>query len=212
MDNQPSTQRPPRSRRRSRAGKKDEQEEVEQELDPLSRLVAKGWSKEDNLMADKIFLCGPLIVKGRLYATDKLCLRGDFVVTDRLECKGTLTLHGGLSCWNNPAVVKNLVVIDLGVINGNVVVTSGAFIKGKCTINGKLTITGVIRVTGTLKCKDLDLTGHIEGFGDKPQVIVEGSSVVNGKDSLSDKLVRLLREHEASGQKQGASLPSNSMA
>ncbi|KAJ8124226.1 hypothetical protein O1611_g9416 [Lasiodiplodia mahajangana] len=210
--NHPPTQRPFRSRRRSRASKKEAEEEEDEQLDHLSQLVAQGWKREDSLMANKVFLCGPLIVQGRLYATDKLCMRGDFLVTGKLECEGTLTLHGSIACREKPIIVKNLVVLNQGGITGNVVVTAGAFIKGKCTINGKLTVTGTVRISGTLRCKDLNLTGKAEGFGYKPEFIVEGNSVINGKDTLCDKLARLLREHEASSQNQGASLPSDGMA
>ncbi|KAJ8120159.1 hypothetical protein ONZ43_g3066 [Nemania bipapillata] len=197
------TQQPFGQRRRSVAKKKGKQKET----DPIARLVNQGWAKKANLSANTVFVCGPMVVKGRLHATDKLCLCGDFVVTNRLECEGTFTLCGVLSCWDKPAIAKNMVIPGHGTIFGDVVVTSGVFVKGKCTIYGKLTVTGIVRIEGTLKCKSLELTGVIKKFGQSSEVIIEGVSVINREDSVSAELLRLFHEQDESNQEQGSSSP-----
>lgn len=62
-------------------------------------MVVEGWTKEKDITANKVFLSGPLIIDGRLHATDKLCLSGDFIVTDKLECEGNFTLSGSVRLW-----------------------------------------------------------------------------------------------------------------
>lgn len=94
--NNATTQQPSKKRRNSRAKKKHQEEE--EEVDPVEKLVAHGWARKDNVSANKVFLCGPLVVSGRLHATDKLCLRGDFHVTDKVECEGNFTLFGTITC------------------------------------------------------------------------------------------------------------------
>ncbi|KAI0876080.1 hypothetical protein GGS24DRAFT_258457 [Hypoxylon argillaceum] len=197
--NLPQAQQPSK-KRPSRAKKKGK----EKRTDPIAKLVDRGWAKEGDISANTVFVPGPMVIQGRLHATDKLCLRGDFVVTNRLECEGTFTLCGELSCWDKPAVVKNMVIYKKGTINGDVVVNSGAFIKGKCRIHGNLTVTGLIRIDGTLTCKSLDLTGTIERFGNRSELIVEGDSVINREDSALTRLARLLTQ-EVSNQEQGGS-------
>ncbi|KAI1126678.1 hypothetical protein F5Y10DRAFT_266881 [Nemania abortiva] len=200
--NHTQSQQPSRQKRRPRAKKAEKKKDAP---DPIGRLVAKGWTTEDNISANKVFLPGRMLVKGRLHATDKLCLRGDYVVGSRLECEGTFTLFGSLSCWDKPAVVKNMVVINHGTIHGDVVVTAGAYIKGKCTINGKLTVRGTVRICGTLKCKSFDLAGSLEKLGLRSQLIIEGHSVINRVDTLEVQLVRLLREFNEQHQEQAPS-------
>lgn len=92
--NLPQAQQPSK-KRPSRAKKKGK----EKKTDPIAKLVDRGWAKEGDISANTVFVPGPMVIQGRLHATDKLCLRGDFVVTNRLECEGTFTLCGELSCW-----------------------------------------------------------------------------------------------------------------
>ncbi|KAI1755422.1 hypothetical protein F4782DRAFT_404645 [Xylaria castorea] len=193
-DNNSGTQRSPKQRRRSRARKKKPEQEGEggKELNDVEKLVAKGWTKEKDITANKVFLSGLVLAEGRLHATDKLCLRGDFIVTDRLECEGNFTLSGSVWLWNKPAMVKNMIILTRGFIRGDVIVSTGAYIKGQCTITGKLTVTGTLRLNGTLKCKRLSTTSPIEKIGRKSKVIVEEEDATKGEDAIAAELVRLL--------------------
>ncbi|TRX94508.1 hypothetical protein FHL15_004663 [Xylaria flabelliformis] len=202
-DNKSGTtqQQSSKPRRPSRAKKKkpEQEGEGEEELNEVERLVAKGWTKGNNITANKVFLSGQVIVEGLLHATDKLCLRGDFIVTEKLECEGNFTLSGDLWLWGGTAMVKNMIILKRTVIRGDVTVSTGAYIKGQCTIIGKLTVTGTLRLSGTLKCKRLSTTGPIRKYGRRPpKVIVEEEDTTKGEDVIAAELVHLLGGHETS--------------
>ncbi|KAI0969215.1 hypothetical protein F4678DRAFT_439747 [Xylaria arbuscula] len=100
-----------KARIRTKANEKERTKNVTEDW-----LLEGGWKIEKELSANKAFLCGPLIVEGRLHATDKLCLRGRVAVMGRFECEGNFTLCGSLHCRNAPAVVKNMIVVYTGMI------------------------------------------------------------------------------------------------
>ncbi|KAI0907958.1 hypothetical protein F4824DRAFT_494357 [Ustulina deusta] len=163
-------------------------------------LVDKGWTKEKDLSANKVFLCRQIIVEGRLHATDKLCVCGKVIVTGKLECEGNFTLRGTVQCWNKPATVNNMIITRTGAIDGDVMVKAGVYIHGTCTVNGTLTVTGNLKIRGTLRCTSLNLTGNLEKIGQGSKLIVDRDSVINGVDPAFDRLASLLLAYEASSQ------------
>ncbi|KAI1313646.1 hypothetical protein F5Y03DRAFT_337288 [Xylaria venustula] len=178
-----------KARFRTKANEKERTKRVTEDW-----LLESGWKIEKDLSANKTFLCGPLIIEGRLHATDKLCLRGRVAVMGKLECEGNLTLCGSLHCRTAPAVVKNMIVVHTGMIHGDVVANAGAYIDGTCTVLGKLTVTGNLRIRGTLRCKALDLTGTLKRIGSSSRLVVQGEVVINGADSTLERLAGLMRQ------------------
>ncbi|TGJ87716.1 hypothetical protein E0Z10_g1032 [Xylaria hypoxylon] len=189
------------SKRRRSLSTKKRAEEYEG-IDRLGQLVANGWSREKNMSANKLFLSGQLIIEGRLHATDKLCLCGDFAVTNKLECEGNFTLQGSVECLDKPALVNNMIIITTGILRGDVVVKTGAYINGNCTVTGTLRVNGTLKINGTLRCKSLNMTGNIQVSGRGSKLIVEDERVVNGVDLAFAQLARSLQEYETSSRRE----------
>ncbi|KAI0439601.1 hypothetical protein F4803DRAFT_32378 [Xylaria telfairii] len=186
-----------KQKRRSRAKKNRLEEDGEKVAKEIERMMARGWTKEKDITANKVFLSGPLIVDGRLHATDKLCLSGDFIVTNKLECEGNFTLSGCVQLGGKPAMVKNMMILNRGTIYGDVVVSAGVYIKGQCTINGKLTIAGTFKLNGTLECEQLITSQPVEKCGKRKfSVTVKEEDTTKSEDDIAAELVRLLCGHE----------------
>lgn len=96
--NQAATQQPLKMRRSSRADQKPQEEEVK-EVHHVKQLIAHGWRPKDDVSANTVFLFGPVVVCGRLHATDKLCLRGVFYIVGGVWCEGNFTLYGTVTSW-----------------------------------------------------------------------------------------------------------------
>ncbi|KAI0542266.1 hypothetical protein GGR58DRAFT_302026 [Xylaria digitata] len=196
-EKQIGTQRSSQRRRSSSTNKRIEEKEG---VDRVVQLEAGGWTRAKSLSANKVFLSGLLIVEGRLHATDKLCLCGDFHVTDKLECEGNFTLRGTVECRNKPAVVNNMIIIERGHIYGDVVVKSGAYIKGHCIITGKLTVDGNLRINGMLRCGSLTMAGTPQVMGRGSRLHVEGEKIVNGVDLAFARLAHALQLYETNSR------------
>ncbi|KAJ2973788.1 hypothetical protein NUW58_g8849 [Xylaria curta] len=181
-ESQVKTQRSSKAKqKRSLSGKKGK---GEQEAACVEQLVEEGWMQVQSMSANTVFLCSQIIINGRLHATHKMCLCGDFVITDGLECEGNLTLNGTVECRllefrGKPALAKNLIVIDRGVIHGDVVVSSSAYIKATCIISGTLTVMGDFKLHGYLKCKTLKVAGTVTKIASGTRVLEEQKSAAS---------------------------------
>ncbi|KAI0816791.1 hypothetical protein GGR55DRAFT_253971 [Xylaria sp. FL0064] len=189
---EPSDERECKRRERQKAQKEKETPRV------VTRewLTEHGWRIEEaDLSANKAFLSGLVIVKGRLHATDKLCVKGRVVVTEKLECEGNLTLCGSLHCRATPAIVKTMIVVCKGIIHGDVVVNAGVYISGACRVLGTLTVTGDLNIRGYLRCKSLFLTGEVKRLGTNTRLKVDDERVENGVDLAFNELAGSLRQY-----------------
>ncbi|KAI1282423.1 hypothetical protein F5Y07DRAFT_395225 [Xylaria sp. FL0933] len=191
------TGEPPDERERKRRDRQKAQKEKE-----MPRVVTREWLtehgwriEEADLSANKAFLSGLVIVKGRLHATDKLCVKGRVAVTEKLECEGNLTLCGSLHCRATPAMVKTMIVVCKGIIHGDVVVNAGVHISGSCRVFGTLTVTGDLNIRGYLRCKSLFLTGQVKKLGTNTRLKVDDERVENGVDLAFNELAGSLRQY-----------------